>query len=239
MKKFFVITLLICSLTGFSQSRDYKGALINFHKDLLAGRLRTPEAYKEYSFEGHAVEEDEHPGFIKQYNALITNVTGSQINPIIEKIQNSKILDYGSPSSVQIELIFGDDFLIYSLNKYEDEPITIGISLNGLSLFNHIIKDASNVYKTERYAVINDPDGYTNVRKEPSSKSGIVTRVDENQVFIYYPSPKASWIEVLINNETTGFMHKSRIKPVYELEAFQRKQVEKCWVRWENCSISN
>ena len=187
MRYFIATNLLFLSLTLLSQGRDYKGTLIKFHKDLLSGNLTTPADYKEYSFEGHAVEEDEHPGYIEKYNSLITDVTGNSIDVIIKKINDSEILDYGSPSSVQIELQFGKDFLIYSLNKYEDEPITIGVSLNGLSLFNHIIKDTRNIYLTERYAIINDPDGYTNVRAEPNSKSENKTQVKANRDIIYYP----------------------------------------------------
>ncbi|MEP5610787.1 MAG: SH3 domain-containing protein [Cyclobacteriaceae bacterium] len=238
MKIIFYIIAVCASLSGSSQSRDYKGTLIQFHRDLLNGSLKTPYSYEKYSHEGYAVEEDVYPGYIKKYNSLITEITGNNINVIAEKIRNSPILDYGSSSSVDIDLIFGTDFLVYSLNKYENEPITIGISLNGLSLYNHIIKDAPKAYKTERYAIIDDPDGYTNVREEADVKSEIIAQIKENRVFIYHPNPNKRWLKVRLDNEITGYMHISRIKPVHELDDAQKKQVEKCNVRWEECFVS-
>ena len=36
---------------------------------------------------------------------------------------------------------------------------------------------------TAQLAIINDPDGYTNVRAEPSGKSKIIHQVKENELF--------------------------------------------------------
>lgn len=175
MNKTLLYFLTLFSLHSVAQQRDYKGTLINFHQELLNGQLKTPGDYRKYSFEGHAVEEDENPGYIEEYNRIIISTTGKDLNIIIEKINKSKIYDFGSISNIHIDLPFGENVLTYSLNKYEDEPITIGVALNGLSLFNHIRKDSKQLYETSRYAIIDDPDGYTNLRKGPSTNSEIIT----------------------------------------------------------------
>jgi len=58
---------------------------------------------------------------------------------------------------------------------------------------------------------INDSDGYTNLRLEPSGKSKIVGIIITGQVFKYYPDNSSDWWKVDFNSRT-GFMHKSRIK---------------------------
>lgn len=61
-------------------------------------------------------------------------------------------------------------------------------------------------------AIINDPDGYTNVREGKSVNYAIITRIYENEVFYAYPSSESSWYPVITINGTKGFVHNSRIK---------------------------
>lgn len=61
-------------------------------------------------------------------------------------------------------------------------------------------------------AVINDPDGYTNIRKQPDSNSDIVGRVTVNQPFTVL-STDGNWWQVRAQDGTLGYMHKSRITP--------------------------
>lgn len=58
---------------------------------------------------------------------------------------------------------------------------------------------------------INDNDGYTNLRLEPSSKSNIVGIIISGQEFKYYPDQGTDWWKVDFKFRT-GYMHKSRIK---------------------------
>lgn len=59
-------------------------------------------------------------------------------------------------------------------------------------------------------AVINDPDGYTNVRQQPNGKSQIIARISEGQGFTTHPQ-SAEWWQVKLGNGAIGYMHKSRI----------------------------
>lgn len=66
-------------------------------------------------------------------------------------------------------------------------------------------------------AVINDPDGYTNVRSAPNLNSDIVKEVYDEEVFFYEPSPDAKWV-IIYEDETSstpiGYMSSSRVKKI-------------------------
>lgn len=83
--------------------------------------------------------------------------------------------------------------------------------------FERLIVEAKNFHNQEsnheyiRLAIINDADGYTNVRSEPNSKSTILFKItDEVEFQVINPSKESSWW-IVCHNDNYGFMHKSRI----------------------------
>jgi hypothetical protein len=60
-------------------------------------------------------------------------------------------------------------------------------------------------------AVIDDPDGFTNVRSMKSSTSPIVTRIKENEKFHTYKQDD-NWWQVKTADGKVGYVHISRIK---------------------------
>lgn len=60
-------------------------------------------------------------------------------------------------------------------------------------------------------AVINDPDGYTNVREGKSVNYDVIAKIYENEVFYTYPSNSSNWYPVITKNGTKGYVHNSRI----------------------------
>lgn len=85
-------------------------------------------------------------------------------------------------------------------------------------------------------AIINDPDGFTNVRLEPNSNSEIIHVLKENEMFLYDYNftLEDEWINVYIpknkfidnlnfsNNSDYlfGFIHISRLKDISELPKY-------------------
>ena len=83
-------------------------------------------------------------------------------------------------------------------------------------------------------AIIQDPDGWTNVRKAPNGQSEIIQRVYENEVFWYdYETPdrEQDWVSIYMPkndfslgksepNYIIGFIHKSRLIPLEKLERY-------------------
>ena len=64
--------------------------------------------------------------------------------------------------------------------------------------------------------VIDDPDGYTNVRSRPNPKSQVVYRIKEGEKFKYWEDTDFDWWKIEkylddLSDPITGFMHKSRI----------------------------
>ncbi len=62
----------------------------------------------------------------------------------------------------------------------------------------------------DRRASIQDPDGFTNVRRAPSGTSEILTAVYEGEVFRTFQQ-EGLWWQVRTSDGVTGCMHVSRI----------------------------
>lgn len=60
--------------------------------------------------------------------------------------------------------------------------------------------------------VINDPDGYVNVRSHPDAKSPVIAIIPEDIQFLYKTTGNAQWSEVLLPSGTTGYVSSSRIR---------------------------
>lgn len=78
------------------------------------------------------------------------------------------------------------------------------------------IKNAQEAHKLKEeseHGTINDPDGYTNIRASNSSKSEIVGRILEGEVFTYWKT-NDNWYKVETPKGVKGYVHKSRIKPI-------------------------
>src|SRR6266545_5861415 len=64
-------------------------------------------------------------------------------------------------------------------------------------------------------AVIDDPDGYVNLRKEKNADSPIVAKVKKDEPFEFKCTQNATWCKVKLASGLTGWMHYSRIKRYY------------------------
>lgn len=83
-------------------------------------------------------------------------------------------------------------------------------------------------------ATIQDPDGWTNVRKAPNGQSEITHKIYENEVFWYKHEATGEfqdWISIYIPKNdfclgksepayTVGFIHKSRLLPLDNLKRY-------------------
>jgi hypothetical protein len=85
-------------------------------------------------------------------------------------------------------------------------------------------------------AIINDKDGYTNVRENTSTQSKIIGKKIENDVFYCIISKDSDWYEVSLESGTMGYIHKSRITPLSSLQKLNNKKAN--W-RDEQLTIKN
>ena len=84
--------------------------------------------------------------------------------------------------------------------------------------------------------IINDPDGYTNIRAGKGANFEIVNKILENELFVYYDSTDQNWLNVAITkcrcdepnriyNDITGYVHRSRILNIDKLTRERQKQL--------------
>ena len=88
---------------------------------------------------------------------------------------------------------------------------------------------ASGMCRAEyKLAVINDPDGYTNVRQEPDPGSKVSFRFREGDFFLCEPG-KGSWWKVKDFFQNTGFIHKSRVRFYQDLSGKEKEPGHWAW----------
>ena len=76
-----------------------------------------------------------------------------------------------------------------------------------------VVVAATNVFADERRAVIDDPDGFTNVRAEPNAESAVVAKVKRGEVFTFtfeVSSRDSEWCAVTPASGKKGYMHADR-----------------------------
>ncbi len=61
-------------------------------------------------------------------------------------------------------------------------------------------------------AVIDDPDGYTNVREGRSTATKIIFKIYDNQQFNVIYNSQSNWWYIIMDDGRQGYMHKSRIR---------------------------
>ncbi|WP_210462323.1 hypothetical protein [Rufibacter roseolus] len=82
-------------------------------------------------------------------------------------------------------------------------------------------------------AIINDKDGFTNVREQPNGQSEIIYRISNNEVFWYgEEEDKGEWVTVYIPKNKfsfsstqldylQGFIHKSRLLHLEKVQSYK------------------
>ncbi|MCT4646044.1 MAG: SH3 domain-containing protein [Carboxylicivirga sp.] len=141
-------------------------------------------------------------------------------NLIDSLVNNSVIYDENLPSDISVDVFFPNGKMVcFYLNKYADEPVyitNIYIS-NGESFYNYLLNGVEGVTKKylKRLALIDDPDGYTNVRKGKGYKYPVIHKIKVNEEFLFTPNSNCNWWRVQNKDGLIkGYMHKSRIKPL-------------------------
>ncbi|UVP79087.1 LysM peptidoglycan-binding domain-containing protein [Bacteroides ovatus] len=110
---------------------------------------------------------------------------------------------------------------IYIIDKKTSEvyfsliPITSTSRLLGnVSNENGEISDLTSSQRICK-GMINDLDGYTNIRKLNSVNSEIIGKIVDREVFTYWET-NDNWYIVQTAKGIKGYVHKSRIRPVEE-----------------------
>jgi hypothetical protein len=87
----------------------------------------------------------------------------------------------------------------------------------------------SIISKAQSYGIINDKDGFVNIRESKKADSRIVGKLYNDSPFSYEEDDKADWIRVLEGSSETenfvgGYIHKSRIFPLSKLKSIKNRR---------------
>lgn len=93
--------------------------------------------------------------------------------------------------------------------------LTADIQTDYVNTFSTVMAGSESVHQA---AIINDPDGYTNVRAAADGKAEIVAKIVDGERFFFDELQGSKWVKVYrtadADAECIGYMHSSRVMPV-------------------------
>ena len=79
--------------------------------------------------------------------------------------------------------------------------------------------------QAQSFAVINDKDGFVNVRKDKSINAAITGQIHNDDIFGYDSDEKSEWVKIYKEsrdkNALEGYIHKSRIFPLSKFRSLK------------------
>jgi len=88
-------------------------------------------------------------------------------------------------------------------------------------------------------AIINDPDGYTNIRSGKGIKYPVINKIYKDEFFSYEPNENETWLKVIKMWNIEGYVHKSRIIPLNALPDSKKRQLIKGIFKQEKITCNN
>lgn len=121
-------------------------------------------------------------------------------NPAVQACTDAKIFDYRKEmgEDAMVNYALHNEFAVDCGFNIPEDPV------------DSVVNESLPSKPFSVHAVINDVDGYTNIREAPNSKSAIVGRVESGHRFLTHPQP-GDWWQVQVSADLYGYMHKSRI----------------------------
>ena len=152
---------------------------------------------------------------------------GKRHDFVVAAISKARVFSYGNPLDSVVMLDLGDKALFFMVNtepprsfKYTD--INKVYDSEGRSLLD---KEDHMMFP----AVINDPDGFTYVRKGPSAKCKVKAKIPKDKIFFYTPVFGSDWYHVYLKDggSCVGYIHRTRILPYDKCPKGTKKKMEK------------
>lgn len=150
----------------------------------------------------------------EENKSSVVSILGG-ISAIITAVGGIYVAMQGNqPVEVLVQSMPTETPLGSSQSSLEDSPANPPVASTGTptSIPTESLASPENSPKfNELQAVINDSDGYTNVRSGQGSEHGIVARVVEGEIFYTIPQ-ESDWWPVRTKDDAIGYVHRSRIK---------------------------
>lgn len=94
--------------------------------------------------------------------------------------------------------------------------------LNAQEVVNEQLKESWNEAKI---ALINDPDGYTNIRNGPGTNFEVIARLYKGEFFRYWPNTTSNWFVIYKFDRLYGYVHNSRILDLDDMKDSEFRQL--------------
>lgn len=93
------------------------------------------------------------------------------------------------------------------------------------SVFTFLVLAVPFLVNSQMLATIDDPNGYTDIRKGPDSRHEIVGQIEENEIFLI-DELKDDWAKVykIEDGYLEGYIHQSQITPLNKLQKIGRSK---------------
>jgi len=235
--------LITCSATKLA-SQDYRSCVLRFYKILMTRKTisvgEMESIYLNSSYEksirgemsaNTVIDSQESRLFYKLMNYKNQLTQGVDYKTICSLINNSNVINEGFEFGSFIELKFPNNKTIF-FDMNSDIPKTIEyIWLPSGEDLGSLIMNYEKVEKFLRPGIINDSDGFTNLRKETNGNSKIIGRLLNNQLFFYSPNSYSNWWAIYRKDNSfekpMGYIHKSKIKPYERFPNDIKNQLKK------------
>ena len=151
---------------------------------------------------------------------------GLPMDSVAYRIDHSEVVDFGSEFSICLEL------KISSSNKVRidfnmDSPTQCEfVWLNNGDCVAAVLLGEEKFYGLHRIGIIEDIDGFVNVRKAANKESEIVGKILANEIFYYIPVEGQNWWKVSKkdNLDFMGYIYRKKIVP---FDKFPKKLKDK------------
>lgn len=168
---------------------------------------------------------------------------------VLDALNKAETFYYGGVLDSMVVLNLGDKGLYFRVStegqKYDYTDILDIFDSNGRNLLSE-----TNTTTMQFAGVIDDPDGFVNVREKPSIDSKVVEKIKKDELFFYTPIWGTNWCKVevihfkkhLENNDENeddsknealdyethfaGYIHKSRIMPFEKCSRKIQRRIE-------------
>jgi len=250
MKKIIVtLCLSILFLTKVkcedSVNSDYKICVKKFYEMLLVKKTVTVKEmesiYLNSSYEkgirninliDYSVLENKESKLLvklKTYKTVLTQ--GLSYDSICNLINKSSITNDGYDYSSFLELKLTTKLsCFFEMNTDTPKNIQYVWLPSGEDLGSLMLK-YEKIERFLRPGIINDSDGFTNLRMEPNGSSKIIGKFVNNYLFFYTPNSFCNWWAVYKNDNSfekpLGYIHKNKITQYKDFPIEIKNKVEK------------
>jgi uncharacterized protein YgiM (DUF1202 family) len=87
----------------------------------------------------------------------------------------------------------------------------------------NVVLVLSQPASAQERGVINDPDGFVNLRSGKSTSADVIAKVKDGQVFKIEQGDDADWAKVTLRSGQSGWMHRSRIRLYFTEDDLAKK----------------